>query len=283
MSKRAAAPRPPTSSVDVALLGRSKRKRRWGWISSIWKQPSFYILLVSIAIAAISFITVKGGKGFSTSAGMRMMPGQRHDKNSAADAVPDYDQYAAMSREKGWTPYDPIDKLEHLIRQYSNIFKINIIPIKGASDKENRFNIDTSETESIMKAIQKEIVFIMQIIKKSPKKEIDLTHILHLSLESANANIYRIIKERLSVNLNVMITKARVESMASHWIYFPMQEILKFAIDKQSNPMPNITLDLNRLFGPQSRNALEIATQCRLYRIMYVAHNPILFTHRSPF
>jgi hypothetical protein len=165
------------------------------------------------------------------------IPPWANKKGSAA--IPDYDVYVQYATEMGWQPTDPLEKLQDTLRKYPQIFDLvegereqaklllakaqetaTKLKPKSASKGSNNHEgiaptslqeVEEAKIDEYLEILQEEVKFLLKILMKATdnslslpssnkKREIDLTEILHSTLDMMNQCYYRIMKHRIQLN-----------------------------------------------------------------------------------
>lgn len=144
-----------------------------------------------------------------------------------------YDRYKRLAVEKGWSPVDPLEKFELTVKRYGQAFTM-----KGRKEEE------VISSDFMLRTYRTELLYLLDVFKKSSSLNIDLTYYFYLSLDegikqsvttllntlrnvffiviTANKCIYRVIKEHLrrsSVISTLIQGQLGVASLAPSYLF----------------------------------------------------------------
>jgi hypothetical protein len=224
----------PRKKVPATKMTTPKSGRQKTTIN--YADNALYVIFISVAFAILWQISILSPKQLTSS------PLTSNNKSKIEKEFPTYDEYIKLSKRELWKPpHDPLEKLTSIVMQYTKISDMNT--------NQNSVEIHSNE-ENMIKYLNQEIYFLLQVLKLSTHKPIDLTDLIHSAIESCHVTLYSAMKARLrymqlstnessssrstqstsNTHSNYMLTKTQAEKSISQWIYLPLQAVLKLVV-----------------------------------------------------
>ena len=210
-----------------------------------------------------------------------------------------YDEYIEQARRNGWTPVDPLEKLESVAIKYNQLFELHV------QDSSSNHK-DSHSSDDMRKMVEEEFKFVLNVLMYSKDKStrlkapmfsplndkaeyIDLTPVLFEAIDGVHRGIVRAGKQLLQrgvlsrgEHVGSVVTRQQAEALTMKYHYNILFSLLRL-VSQVATPssllnynnthselvaFSHLFIDMERPLGRYKMGALGSAVSLGLYRVI---------------